>query len=1398
MIGKSIATVIALGASMATCAATAAGGHLGDLDGDGWDDILMRHADGAWQLYAIDGGRPVPVEFAGLDFAANPDWRFAGLGDLDGDGRHDVVLRHADGRWRYHPADGRRAMSLEQGEFGVTANTDWRLAAIGDLNADGKDDLLLRHAHTGNWYYYPMDDGAHLPAERGMADLPRDIDWRLAGLGDLNGDGRDDLLLRHAVTGSWHYSPMDGTRYLAAQGGGVDLPQGLDWQLAGMGDFDADGKADILLRHSVGHWHYSPTLDGRQRYDTPGIADLPGNPDWRVAGIGDLDGDGRDDILLRRPDGGWEYRAMNGTLAVEASAADVAADGQWRLAAGTEPADPSRFIHSACTTATAPGVPTISSMTTRYSLVEIDHLATSYADLVTRNTSVSVPVSWTKSSGADGDNVQYLLDNKVAASGTLTAGTTSGSTTLTVTRGGKYDLQVALCKSSCCTKSAAVNLVVADTDGSHVNAITLTDGENNTAYANTSNSVVGAYFVEWGVYGRAFPVDKVPAYNLTHILYGFIPMCGGAGINDSVKSIQNSFETLQNSCEGTEDHEVALHDIWGAVNKKQAGHGDNTVYRGNFGQLMELKRAYPTLKILPSIGGWTLSDPFYYLGNATLRTRFVDSVKEFLLTWKFFDGVDIDWEYPGGGAANPTLGDPAVDGTTYRLLMQELRTMLDTLEVDTGRDLELTTAIAAGEEKIGRVNYTVSQQYLDYIFVMTYDFYGAWSTQVLGHQAGLFAPTWRATDNYNAHTAIRTLVKRQSVTPSKIILGVAMYGRGWTGVTGWTGTDHLTGTATGAVDGTWESGVLDYRAIANNIAAGTWTRHYDTAAQAPYIYKADAGDPNTVDLVSYDDETSVLAKGAYARTKGLGGLFAWEIDADNGDILNAMHKGLGHGATVANRAPLARAGPDFSVESAASVTLDATASYDLDGDALTYSWSQTVGTTVTLDDTTKDCPTFTAPTVTANTSLTFRVTVSDGTLSSSDTVVVNVLPPAPNNPPSAYAGPDQRVRPPATITLDGTGSSDSDADDTLTYSWSQLSGTTVTLTNANTATATFSATAVTTSTELRFQLTVSDGSASDTDEVAITLLGPNSAPTVSVAATATVVEGASLTIAATASDPDGDTLTYSWSTGNIAATGTSTSAITFTGPPVGANTDVTMTVTVSDGALSASASVTVTITNIPTAPVAHAGVDQRVETATTATTVTLSGTGSSDVDGDTLTYTWSQVSGTTVTLTATNTVSTSFSATAVTSPTDLTFQLTVSDGALSDTDQVVITLLQSSGANCTQVDSTAGSYAAWDADKSHYEGGDQVNHRGLIWQAYYWTTEEPIITTQDWPEKWGLLSAVDLPWHAERIYGGTEVGQTTKEVNHRGRRYRAGWWVQGEEPPGSTGVWSDIGASTCP
>ena len=102
-------------------------------------------------------------------------------------------------------------------------------------------------------------------------------------------------------------------------------------------------------------------------------------------------------------------------------------------------------------------------------------------------------------------------------------------------------------------------------------------------------------------------------------------------------------------------------------------------------------------------------------------------------------------------------------------------------------------------------------------------------------------------------------------------------------------------------------------------------------------------------------------------------------------------------APPTNTAPEADAGDDQTVDEGDTVTLDATDSSDADGDSLSYSWIQTGGPSVSLSDASAEEPTFTAPDVSGDQTLTFEVEVSDGIETDTDTVSVTVEdePPAP-------------------------------------------------------------------------------------------------------------------------------------------------------------------------------------------------------------------------------------------------------------------------------------------------------------------------------------------------------------------------------------------------------------------
>jgi chitinase len=409
-----------------------------------------------------------------------------------------------------------------------------------------------------------------------------------------------------------------------------------------------------------------------------------------------------------------------------------------------------------------------------------------------------------------------------------------------------------------------------------------------TGVPGNAGSVVGAYFVEWGVYGRKYTADMVPFDKITHLLYGFIPICGR---NEALtlSGLADSLAALQRACVGKKDFEVTIHDPWAALEMPKA----------NFKELAKKKQQYPNVKILPSIGGWTLSDPFFELaGDPAKRAVFINSVQRFLQEHTFFDGVDIDWEYPGGGGANPSLGS-AADTANYTTLMTELRNALDELGQRNGRRYLLTSAVGATSAKIAKVEYgklfaNPAKPTIDLIFAMTYDYYGPWKDNTTrGHMAGLYAPTQKLPEDFHGDATIKSMLAA-GVPPQNLALGVAMYGRAWQGVQFKNGSalsldlsdSANNGQAWAAEASMWEAGIMDYKFIASKYrnAAG-YTYSFDPVAKAPYLYSLEQGR-----FISFEDPCSTLAKHEYAQKKKLAGLFAWEIDGDDAEysLLKAM------------------------------------------------------------------------------------------------------------------------------------------------------------------------------------------------------------------------------------------------------------------------------------------------------------------------------------------------------------------------------------------------------------------------------------------------------------------------------------------------------------------------------
>jgi len=222
--------------------------------------------------------------------------------------------------------------------------------------------------------------------------------------------------------------------------------------------------------------------------------------------------------------------------------------------------------------------------------------------------------------------------------------------------------------------------------------------------------------------------------------------------------------------------------------------------------------------------------------------------------------------------------------------------------------------------------------------------------------------------------------------------------------------------------------------------------------------------------------------------KNLGGLFAWSLESDNGDILNAMNESLLSGSSsdvpaVTNHAPVASAS-DLTVTGPASVTLDGSASSDQDGDTLTYKWTQIAGPSVTLTNSNSAKASFSVAAVANDQTLAFRLTVTDskGLSSTADVQVVNKAPKA-NQAPVINTMAPVSVEAGQPLTLHAQ-AADPDGD-ALTYAWSVPGD--MNATGTDTANLSITAPDVSSDTAYTLSVVVSDGKTAVQANVQVTV-----------------------------------------------------------------------------------------------------------------------------------------------------------------------------------------------------------------------------------------------------------------------------------------------------------------------
>jgi hypothetical protein len=300
---------------------------LSDFDGDGKADLAWHNdVTGETVVWRMDGMNVTGTMF---QFAIpDSNWRPLLAADFNGDGRADMLWHNSSTNANYLWTTN---SSLWFDGYGIEPVSDpnWQIIAAADFDGDGKADLLWRNSQTGDNYVWLMD-GANIKSGAWMQGVAGS-DWQFVTVADFNGDGKPDVLWHNTTTGVYYAWLMNGTSIVSGVSPATMTDP--DWQLAAIADFNGDGRVELLWRNVTTGANYMWILGSDGNFASgagvEGVTDL----NWKIAAVGDLDGDGKADLVWRNSSTGANYVwLMKGAALVDDGGIPAMVDQNWNVA----------------------------------------------------------------------------------------------------------------------------------------------------------------------------------------------------------------------------------------------------------------------------------------------------------------------------------------------------------------------------------------------------------------------------------------------------------------------------------------------------------------------------------------------------------------------------------------------------------------------------------------------------------------------------------------------------------------------------------------------------------------------------------------------------------------------------------------------------------------------------------------------------------------------------------------------------------------------------------------------------------------------------------------------------------------------------------------------------------
>ena len=304
-----------------------------DTNGDGKGDLIFQNSNGTVAVWTMNGATISAA--AGVSGAyAPPGWQVRGTGDLNGDGNADMLLQNTNsGAVALWAMSGSTALATAV--LSITPGPQWVLLGSGDLNGDGKGDLVFQNTSTNVVAGWLMDGGTIISAA-GVSGAYAPPGWAVKAIGDLNADGKADLLLQNSSSGAVALWAMSGTTALATAV--LPITPGAAWRLVGTGDLNGDGKSDLVFQNNSTNVVAGWLMDGATVLSAGQVSGAYVPPGWNLQGAEDLNGDGKADLVFHNTGGALAAWIMDGLTAASATVLSLNPGPSWRVVGG-EPGD---------------------------------------------------------------------------------------------------------------------------------------------------------------------------------------------------------------------------------------------------------------------------------------------------------------------------------------------------------------------------------------------------------------------------------------------------------------------------------------------------------------------------------------------------------------------------------------------------------------------------------------------------------------------------------------------------------------------------------------------------------------------------------------------------------------------------------------------------------------------------------------------------------------------------------------------------------------------------------------------------------------------------------------------------------------------------------------------------